>query len=65
MKKEKHNEKLPGAVWGLLLFMACVLVALAIYWIIVVMDILEQRQALENATSYLRLIYDSGKFPLT
>lgn len=65
MKNEQHNDKLPGAVWGLLIFMACVLAALVIYWIITVMDILEQRKALENATSYLLDIYNSVKFPLT
>lgn len=65
MKNDARNYKLPGAVWGLLIFMACVLIALIIYWAIAVSDIMEQRRAAENTAVYLQHIHSFSKYPLT
>lgn len=65
MKTESNTDKLPPAVIGLLIFAGCVVIALIIYWVIVVQDIMEQKRLKESSAATTSQIYQIPKYPLT
>lgn len=65
MKTEQNPEKLPAPVVGLLIFMGCVIAALIVYWVFVVMDIMEQKRLGAETVEFIRNIYHASKFLLT
>lgn len=65
MKKESNPDRLPPAVIGLLIFAGCVVIALIIYWVIVVQNIMEQRRINEGSSAATSQIYQIPKYHLT